>query len=276
MMALLGEYRFDKFCDQIYNWYQAVERSSENPVVQGHLAEHICLCHISVHGLQVVNPILDRMDRVSFRYTPDWDNLLLTDKTRCLYVPTTFNFNYGVDGVILLLDHSTKEAHLYPIQMTLSLRHKASDSDFYSMRGLSWIRSIEEAGFVVNMTFVWIDKEQPSNELYSALTKHFRSRSLFARPAYVSTHIGIGQVDKQLAESLESACKLLFDLASCLIRLHFTQLRWRAEVMERRKGSPLHVYTCYIIISINSVCFVIHIVLVYTKCRRLTRVSKAL
>ena len=59
-----------------------------------------------------------------------------------------------------------------------------------------------------------------------------------------------------------------FDHPSCLIGLHFTQDEKAgghglAEVMKQRKGSPLHECMLhYKIYERNSVCFVVHILLV--------------
>ena len=105
MMTLFSKYKFDKFCDE--EWYSAVERSSKNPVVQGYLAEHICLCRISSYGLPMVDSNLNQMDRVMFQDKPSWKNQLRTKEKCCLYVPAAYNFDH-VDGVILRLDDRQK------------------------------------------------------------------------------------------------------------------------------------------------------------------------
>ena len=209
MMSIFRQHRFNKFCG--HEWYSAVKRSSENPVVQGFLAEHICLNHILTHGLQVVDERLGRMDQASFETLPNWDYMLWSDKELCLYVPTNYNFR-AVDGAILLLDHSAKSAHLFLLQITLSMRHKESDKDFYSNMWFEWVESIETAGFTVESTFVWIDKKQPSTQTEPVLTRTLRSGTKIVRPEYCSTHVGIGQVDERLAVVLGLNCKPFFKL----------------------------------------------------------------
>jgi hypothetical protein len=198
MMLVFRKARFSNFCD--HAWYLAVQ-SSENPVVQGFLAEHICLNRIQIRGLQVVHPDLGRMDQASFKTQPDWRNLLWSNKSLCLYVPTDYNFR-AVDGVILLLDHKAKIAHLFPLQITLSMRHKESDKDFYSEMWFPWIQPFEHAGITVNSTFVWIDKKEPSTRSQSPLIKELRSGTRIVHPGYNSVHVGIREVDSELASIL--------------------------------------------------------------------------
>ena len=163
----------------------------------------------------MVDSNLNQMDRVMFQDKPSWKNRLLTKEKCCLYVPAAYNFDH-VDGVILRLDDRDKKAHLYPIQITLSLRHKASDSDFYSTMYPNWIKPIEDEGFAVESTFVWIDKKEPSVQSHPGLSRNLHSGNRTVRCRYNSTHIRIGRVDEKLAKHLKSACKLIFDLPCCL------------------------------------------------------------
>jgi hypothetical protein len=162
MAAILREHRFMTF--RSAEWYTAVEMSSNNPVVQGFMAEHICLSQIAAEGLTVVDTRLTKMDHAMFNVQPNWQNLLSSDHTHCLYVPTNFNFP-AVDGAILFLDHRQKIAHLFLLQITLSLRHRDSDATFYTQMWRNWTKAITEAGFTdIDTTFVWINKQQPSSE----------------------------------------------------------------------------------------------------------------
>src|SRR5262245_18710962 len=77
MMSKLREHRLNEFCGQ--EWYSAVQRSSGNPVMQGFLAEHICLNQIATNGLKAVDSSLGRMSHFSFSTEPNWDSLLSTD-----------------------------------------------------------------------------------------------------------------------------------------------------------------------------------------------------
>ena len=199
MMSMLRQDRLARFCGR--EWYSAVERS-DNPVVQGHLAEHICLSYIVTHGLSAVSTRLGRMSHSSFQEKPNWNQLLTTDETTRLYIPTTYNYR-AVDGVILFLDHRFKQAHMYPIQITISMRHKKSDKDFYAEMWKEWVAPIEMAGFTIESTFVWIDRKQPSEQIEPALVKEFRSGMKIVRPDYRVIHIGIEQVDRDLANALD-------------------------------------------------------------------------
>jgi hypothetical protein len=145
----------------------------------------------------VVDARLGQMDQASFETQPNWDHMLRSNKKLCLYVPINYNFR-AVDGAVLLLDHSAKKAHLFLLQITLSIRHKDSEADFYSSMWFSWVQSIEAAGFTVESTFVWIDKEQPSMQFQPALTKKLCSGGKVVQPEYYSTHVGIGQIDQKL------------------------------------------------------------------------------
>jgi hypothetical protein len=199
MVSIFRQYRLDRFCGQ--EWYSAVERSPDNPVVQGYLAEHICLSSIVANGLSAVNTQLRRMSHASFQGRPNWDALLKSDYELCLYTPRPYNFK-AVDGVILLLCHSTKQAHMYPIQFTLSMRHKKSDKDFYTEMWRSWAKPIEDAGFTLESTFVWIDKKQPSDQIEPARVRKLKSQEIIVHPEYRVTHVGVEQVDPRLARSL--------------------------------------------------------------------------
>jgi hypothetical protein len=197
-VSILRQHRLDRFCGP--EWYSAVERSS-NPVVQGYLAEHICLSFIVANGLVAVDPRLRRMSHASFEGLPNWDALLKSDSSLRLYTPAPYNFK-AVDGVILLLCRGTKQAYMYPIQFTISMRHKKSDQEFYAEMWSEWASPIKKAGFTLESTFVWIDKKQPSDQIEPALIKTLRSREIIVHPEYRVTHVGIEQVDPRLATSL--------------------------------------------------------------------------
>jgi hypothetical protein len=203
MTLLLRQYQFDDFDSQ--SWFTAVSNSSGNEVVQGFLAEQICLKRISRFGMKVLRPGLGNMPCHTFQDQPNWDNLLNTDSTFCLYIPNSYNYP-AIDGVILLLDRKTKIAELFPIQITLSMFHKNSEKDFFATKWSSWIKPIQDAGFTIAATFVWIDKKQPNTEIIEARTRSMRSGTKVLWPEYTSTHIGIEEVDVGLARSLGISC----------------------------------------------------------------------
>ena len=200
MVMLLHERRFEGFGSS--EWYTAVE-SLDNPVIRGFLAERICLNHIATTGLLIVDKRLGRMQHVFFSEWPNFESLLgRTKETHCLYIPSTFNFS-AVDGVILHLDSKLKCAHLYPIQFTISTRHKDSNSIFYASMWETWVKPIKNAGFTLKSTFVWIDKETPSDGSRSPKILSLLSGDRVVWPAYTYVHIGVGQVDEFLACTLE-------------------------------------------------------------------------
>lgn len=139
MVLILRRHKLERFCGQ--EWYSTVERSSANPVVQGYLAEHICLCSIANNGLPAVDSNLrPLLHHTSFDSQPNWNLGQMTT----LYIPTAYNFK-AVDGVLFV--HPTeKQAHMYPIQITISSRRKDSDEDFYQSMWLAWVEPLEEAG----------------------------------------------------------------------------------------------------------------------------------
>jgi hypothetical protein len=179
------------------SWYGAVLQSS-NPVVQGFLAEQICLSRIAIKGLTAVHVELGRMSTTKFENAPAFAEFLSTDHKTHLYVPTAYNF-MTVDGVILLLDRASKQATMFSIQFTLSQNHKQSDQEFHMRLWPTWIEPITSAGFSVRSTFVWIDKKQPSEHVKTKLVKVLRSGNKVVHPEYSVVHVGVEMVDPRLA-----------------------------------------------------------------------------
>ena len=155
MMSILQTYDNALFLDD--SWYTVVSQSN-NPIVQGFLAEQICLSHIAHNGLKAVHPNL----AVRFKTEPAFTNFPSTDHKIHLYIPTAYN-SMALDGVILLLDHTSKQASMFFIQFTLPQNDKQSDQEFYMRLWLMWTKPITSAGFNVQSTFVWIDKSSHWN-----------------------------------------------------------------------------------------------------------------
>jgi hypothetical protein len=198
MMSVLRRQVTASFLDSL--WYRAVERSN-NPVVQGFLAEQICLSYIAANGLMAVDTKLGPMATATFSEQPNFDQLLLSDQTIRLYVPTAYNFR-SVDGVILLLYPKSKKATMFPIQFTLSQNHTQSDKKFHMNLWSTWIKPIVSAGFSVSSTFVWIDKKQPSKDVQRELVKKLRSGKNVVHPKYSVVHVGVETVDPRLGSVL--------------------------------------------------------------------------
>ena len=90
MMSLFQQYRLSMFCGQ--EWYSAVGQSSENPVVPGFLAKHICLSQIILCGLLVVSWDVGQMLHTMFTEKSDWHKQLSSDHTIHLYILIAYNF----------------------------------------------------------------------------------------------------------------------------------------------------------------------------------------
>ena len=87
----------------------------------------------------------------NIRHNTKLGDFLSTDHEMRLYVPVAYNFNH-VDGVILLLNRLSKQVSLFPLQFTLSMKHKRSDEEFYTNLWPTWIELITLAGFTVQST----------------------------------------------------------------------------------------------------------------------------
>ena len=198
MMSILREHLNTPFVDD--SWYTAVSLS-DNPVVQGFLAEQICLSHIAANGLMAVDSKLNRMPTASFKTQPNFTHHLSTDHNIYLYIPDAYN-SMAVDGIILLLDRTSKQATVFSIQFTLSLNHKQSDKEFHTKLWSMWTRPIVLAGFDVRSTFIWIDKKQPSEHVEPEVVKVLRSGKKVIHPEYSVVHVGVEMVDLTLASAL--------------------------------------------------------------------------
>jgi hypothetical protein len=198
MMSMLRTHDDAAFVDDL--WYTAVSQS-DNPIVRGFLAEQICLSYIAANGLMAVDPKLGRMSTTSFDKQPAFAQLLSTDHTIRLYVPTAYNF-MAVDGVILFLDRASKKATMFSIQFTLSLNYKQSDKEFHTRLWSTWTEPIVSAGFSVHSTFVWIDKKQPSDHVEREIVRMLRSGDKVVHPEYSVVHVGVEMVHSRLASAL--------------------------------------------------------------------------
>jgi hypothetical protein len=141
------------------------------------------------------------MSHSSFQEEPSWDQQFSSTHNVRLYIPTAYNFR-AVDAVILLVDYTARTAHMYPIQIALSMRHKDSEQAFYTGMWWKWVAPLEKAGFTVKSTFVWIDKKQPAHHVSPEVVKELRSGPITLQPEHDCVHIGIGQVDPKLGATL--------------------------------------------------------------------------
>lgn len=185
-------------------WYNAV-KATNNPVVKGFIAEQICLKQISMNGLNAVQPELKTMKAISFDGDPYWASQINSKLSCRLYYPAQYNCKC-IDGIILLLKFDPpkrKEAHFFPIQVTLSRVHKDSETDFYTgSLWPSWKSELENVGFAVKSTFVWIGKGASSSNLKRISSKRTRQTDIKLETQYLSRYVNISQVDSILADCL--------------------------------------------------------------------------
>jgi hypothetical protein len=198
-MFIYREHKFTNLCDHV--WYLAVENNA-NLVVRGCIAEQICLLRIATTGLRSVNPHLHQMDHSWFTTSPDWKSVTMSNSTQCLYLPYSFKFP-NIDGIILSLDRTKQRAYLFPLQITLAKDHADSEDAFYTSQWHSWIGPLTAAGYVIQSTFVWIDRNRPSATQKMVLVKETRSGPITVIPSHYSVHVGIGQVDLELVGRLD-------------------------------------------------------------------------
>ena len=166
LLRIYREWQLSTFGD--WSWYWAISRS--NPTVRGYLAEQVCLATISRKGLGAVTPDLGKALTVEhFATTPVWSNLIKSSESHRLYLPNAFNYP-SIDGAILQVDRTKKQAHLLLIQVTLAKKHSDSESLFYRNQWDDWTNGLQ--GFQVQSTFVWIDELGPRENKVQYLITH--------------------------------------------------------------------------------------------------------
>ncbi len=205
--SLLGQYRKFKqsLHDGLEEWYQAIA-ISRNPSVLGYLVEHVSLAALERSGLANVDQKLGhRMEKEYFDGFPDFSKLFnSTDATR-LYLPTKFNFS-DIDAAIVRLDRKTRQGFVYPIQVTIARSHKDSEAHFYSAQWDLWNRIFTRNDFEVSSTFVWIDRQGPSEEEKGRRARKQKKAVVTWEKTglheHGTAHIGIKSLDEWLANEL--------------------------------------------------------------------------
>ncbi|PVF99606.1 hypothetical protein CPB86DRAFT_282444 [Serendipita vermifera] len=195
---LLGVYSFDDFNHKL--WYSVVKETT-NPVVRGFIAEHICLKRISINGLDKVRKEFKGMEAVQFTDKPYWGQQI-TSKSPCrLYYPASYSFPC-IDAIIHLLEFESKEAHLFPIQITLNKVHQDAETDFYTRWWTSMKNDLEYEDFTVTSTFIWIGMEASNSEVKKARFRKTRRGDKEVEPEHESLYVNISQIDPTLANYL--------------------------------------------------------------------------
>ena len=204
MLAIFRERRFQNFNSD--GWYTAVSETG-NPIVKGYIAEQICINKISAKGLPMVDAGLTMMEVTPFSVRPAWNMEVGKGSSKQaskystvhLYVPTAYNFP-NIDAVILALKDTS--AHIVPIQVTLSRDHKDSEEIFYKEMWQPWTEQLENAGFTVSSTFVWIGKGELFEGFREEVVKSTRQGARLIQPEHRRMHIPIRMISRRLATAL--------------------------------------------------------------------------
>ena len=170
-----------------------------NQSVTGFFIEQAVLQSISSDGLKDVDGISNPMPIIPFQGFPDFD----TKISLALYAPLDFNF-HGIDGIILQLDSSKKEAYVFPIQITIAKYHKVSEEGFFNHFD-QWKRGLEN--FNVTATFIWITTNGPQVENVDENYRSHRNGAVLINPAYRSRNIHLRDVNKLIWDRYQGALK---------------------------------------------------------------------
>ena len=101
---------------------QSLENYVGNQSVTGFFIEHAVLQTISSNGLKEIGIVNSPPPIITFEGFPDFKDT----EDPILYVTSGYCYP-AVDGVILQLEHSKREAYMFPIQVTIAKSHKDSE-----------------------------------------------------------------------------------------------------------------------------------------------------
>ena len=198
LMLVYHRHQFSKI--QFDEWFKVICRS-RNPIIQGFLMEQLCLVIITHDGLHTIAPtsieaLPGSMETEFFLDEPNWGGLInSTDHTGHLYLPEMFNYP-NVDGAILCItNRPQKKAHLYPIQITLAKGHKDSETCFYEGQWPNWVKRLTDDGWVVESTFVWIDRKPPMDGVQERRVWVTSSGEHELNPDHYHWQIGFQSID---------------------------------------------------------------------------------
>ena len=75
-------------------------------------------------------------------------------------------------------------ASIFPVQVTITSRHKDSESSFYQPQWANWQAGLEFEGYSVCSIFVWVKDSAPATGNRPAVTRVTRGRSKEVEPAH--------------------------------------------------------------------------------------------
>ena len=184
ILRSLGE---DIFIDS--QWLNSFTFVKNNPSMLGFVVEQACLSSIAQNGIRVAGLGLDHMKTTTFNQFPSYDNTV----DHSLYIPSAFNFR-AIDGLILQLDKTNRDACLIPIQITIAKNHSKSDTAFFDNWD-KWKRGLEE--YNVSVKFLWITEEKRATKEEEKDEKKLRGRTII-RPAHTIEHVTIADLNQDI------------------------------------------------------------------------------
>jgi hypothetical protein len=176
---------------------QSLEEYVGNQSVTGFFIEHAVLQTISTHGLKEIGIVNSPPPIITFEGFPDFKDT----EDPILYVPSSY-FYPAIDGVILQLDHSKREAYMFPIQVTIAKSHKDSEKGFFN-KWNRWSKGLES--YHINVTFLWITTASPSVTAIEEDHRSLRSGKVLKNCSYSSRNIPLEAVNKTIWNRYKTA-----------------------------------------------------------------------
>lgn len=178
-------------------WRPTLLLFKNNKSVVGFLVEQVCLGSIAEKGLS--DPFVRKPSNVSmFEKRPSLSREM---ETSCIfYIPEKFNYK-AIDGILLEINNEAKEAHLVPIQVTISKNHKDSETAFF--QDWSYWRDALE-GYDIRVSFVWIVMEGKPDKVVAATAISLRDGDKEVNPDYTRKYIAIKNINARIAENIKN------------------------------------------------------------------------
>ena len=165
----------------------------DNPSTAGFFLRQATIRSIATRGIADLDfrgPIPQKV----LRNIPLYD----LDKTRVLYIPQAYS-HPAFDALLVHLtevdEGKMPSVHLYPIQVTITERHKNSEQEFFSSCE-KWCRRFEDE-YEIHVTFIRIDTTgEYTSKVVEEKTQPIRSGLQFINPTYEVIHIPLAMVNE--------------------------------------------------------------------------------
>lgn len=211
----------DKFLTD--TWLSSLDAFEDNPVVVGFIVEQTCLSVISSIGFDFGD--LHWNSVKSKIFSGDILDAIPLATSETLYIPDRWNFK-DIDALYLSINNEQKTAFIVPIQISINLFHKDSETRFYA-GWQSWVKRFE--GYALSSTFVWIVEHERSWKIVEEQLRPLRSGVQLIAPHYKQMHVAAGDLYKLLGERLEARYRRLQNSKSLFVKLIFTESNVRSR-----------------------------------------------